>query len=76
MRCRRFGHGEVKGLWFVKVNVLRDHYSINNRETSAWDSWRAAPESQRIVADQDLRLDDIAARPEQPVIDIGPEWMR
>jgi hypothetical protein len=73
----RFGHGDVKGAWFVKVNVVRDHYSINNRETSAWDSWRAASGSQRFVTDQDLPwLDDIAARPEQPVIDINPDWTR
>jgi hypothetical protein len=31
----RFGHGEIKGLWFVKVNVVRDHYAVNNKETSA-----------------------------------------
>src|SRR6266702_3285590 len=30
----QFGHGATKGLWFVKVNVMRDHYAINNRETS------------------------------------------
>jgi Transglutaminase-like superfamily len=72
-----FGHGEVKGLWFIKVNVVRDHYSINNRETSAWDSWRAAPGPKRMVSDQDLAwLDEIADCPERPVTDINPDWER
>jgi Transglutaminase-like superfamily len=40
---RRFGHGEATGLWFLKVNVVRDHYALNGRETSAWDEWRSTP---------------------------------
>jgi hypothetical protein len=39
----RFGHGAVKGLWFVKVNVVRDHCAINNRETSTWDGGARRP---------------------------------
>jgi hypothetical protein len=70
-----FGHGAVKGLWFVKVNVVRDHYAVNNRETSAWDGWRAALTGKRVVSDQDRELlDSIAARPEQPIIAIDPIW--
>ena len=61
----------------MKVNVVRDHYAINNRETSAWDSWRDAPGSKRMVSDQDLAwLDDIAACPERPVAEISPDWTR
>ncbi len=49
-RCRsgeadpmKFGHGEqAVGLWFVRVNVVRDHHSVNGRETSDWDTWRQA----------------------------------
>jgi Transglutaminase-like superfamily len=71
----RFGHGETKGLWFVKVNVMRDHYAINNRETSAWDAWRAAPKSKRVVSDRDWALlDNIANCPEQPLADVNPDW--
>ena len=83
MACRagdcdpdRFGHGKTTGLWFVKVNVVRDHYAINNRETSAWDGWRAAPDSRRVVFEHDRKwLDDIAACPEQPIADVGPDWL-
>ena len=30
----RFGHGDVKGLWFIRVNVVRDAYAVNGREAS------------------------------------------
>lgn len=64
----RFGHGKTTGLWFVKVNVVRDHYAINNREISAWDDWRAAPQSKQVVSEQDWAfLDNIAALPEQAI---------
>ena len=70
----RFGHGKTTGLWFVKVNVVRDHYAINNRETSAWDGWRAALPGQ-VVSEQDWALlDNIAACPEQPIAEISPDW--
>jgi len=83
MNCRaggsdpdRFGHGETTGLWFVKVNVVRDHYVLNNRETSAWDTWRAAPEPMRVVDDHEISLvDNIATCPEQPLIEIDPDWL-
>lgn len=71
----RFGQGETTGLWFVKVAVLRDHYVLNNRETSTWDTWRSAPEAKRVVDDHDtLLLDNIASCPEQPLIEISPDW--
>jgi hypothetical protein len=71
----RFGHGQTRGLWFVKVNVVRDHYVINNKEISVWDSWRAVPKSKRVVLDQDWALlDDLAACPEQPIVDVSPDW--
>jgi hypothetical protein len=82
MACRvgeldpgRFGHGQVKGLWFVGVNVVRDHYVVNNRETSAWDAWRAASEEKRIVAERDLAwLDQLAVCPEQTLVEVSPDW--
>jgi hypothetical protein len=71
----RFGHGATKGLWFMKVNLVRDHYAINNRETSAWDAWRAAPKTKRVVSDRDWALlDNIASCPEQPLAAVNPDW--
>jgi len=71
----RFGHGEVTGAWFVKVNVVRDHYVLNGRVTSIWDEWRAALPSQRVVGpDEVALLDDLAADPEQPLVEVVPDW--
>jgi hypothetical protein len=72
-----FGHGTVTGLWFIKVNVFRDHYVLNGRETSLWDGWRAAPLPNRVVGEQEVALlDDLAARPEQQLVEIAPDWAR
>lgn len=81
--CRRgtrdpnqFGHGAIKGLWFIKVNVARDHFVVNNRETSDWDRWRDVLKSARIVSEANCAmLDAIAARPEQPMINVAPDWL-
>jgi hypothetical protein len=71
----RFGHGEVTGLWFVKINLIRDHHVLNGRETSAWDGWRDAPPSSRRVRDDEISLlDRLAACPEQPLVDLVPDW--
>jgi hypothetical protein len=71
-----FGHGRATGLWFMRVNVVRDHFSINNRETSPWDGWRAATEPQRARRDFDnLPLDALAASPEQPIVEWVPDWL-
>lgn len=37
-----FGHGEAKGLWFLRVNVHRDLFALTNQHTSAWDTWRTS----------------------------------
>lgn len=72
----RFGHGEITGLWFLKVNVMRDHYVLNNRITSAWDEWRAAPLGSRTVNDGDTAmLDDLAASPDRAPVEITPDWL-
>jgi hypothetical protein len=72
----RFGHGEVTGLWFVSVNVVRDHYVLNGRETSAWDSWRAASPSARVVSRRDAALlDDVATFPERRLVEVAPDWL-
>jgi hypothetical protein len=82
LKCRRsdadpggFGHGSTTGWWFLKVNVMRDHYVLNGRETSSWDRWREAPEAKRVVLDGETELlDDLAARPERPIVQREPDW--
>jgi Transglutaminase-like superfamily len=71
-----FGHGAVRGLWFLKVNVLRDHFGLNNMETSAWDDWRAAPDARRLVGADEIDLADyLAAEPALPLIEVCPDWL-
>jgi Transglutaminase-like superfamily len=84
LRCRfgeqnpdRFGHGEVTGLWFIRVNVVRDAYAVNGRETSVWDAWREVPPELRRVSQEDLpHVDRLARRPESPPGDIMPTRFR
>jgi hypothetical protein len=85
LRCRagladpaRFGHGETDGLWFMHVNVVRDHLSLNHRETSGWDQWRRADKAQRRLSDPTLAwLDHLAANPEDGLGHLPePAWVR
>jgi hypothetical protein len=72
----RFGHGETTGMWFLKINLMRDRYVLNNQVVSAWDSWRDAPLSMRIVDDRDAAtLDALAAVPERAFVEMIPDWM-
>jgi hypothetical protein len=60
-----------------EVNVLRDHYVLNGRETSSWDRWREAPLSERIVLEEEIKfLNDLAVRPGQSLVAIIPNWLR
>jgi hypothetical protein len=70
-----FGHGTSHGLWFVRVNVMRDHHALNQSEVSAWDSWRQAVGKHEFVSDieQDA-TDRIARQPEAPVENVTPAW--
>jgi hypothetical protein len=66
----------VTGWWFLKVNVLRDHLALNDREISYGDRWREAAPLFRTVADAELeRLDALAQHPEQALLDIMPDWL-
>ena len=85
-RCRSgeadpaiFGHGEAAaGLWFVRVNVVRDHHSMNNRETSDWDTWRQATAAHRVLSEAEcVQADGLAAHPEAPIVAaLVPPWLR
>jgi hypothetical protein len=48
-----FGHGEARGAWFLRVNLMRDLFALRKQETSDWDAWRSIP-------DRDKGLDDYA----------------
>jgi hypothetical protein len=82
LRCRagidepeRFGQGATRGLWFMKVDVVRDALTVNNRETSSWDRWREAPPELRTVPHDELTaVDSLARNPEQEV-ELTPPWL-
>jgi hypothetical protein len=76
MNARRFGHGDVKGQWFVGVNVRRDHLALHDKATSAWDRWREAPSAARRFDEADLLLlDGLSADPEQALLEAAPSWL-
>jgi hypothetical protein len=57
------------------VNLIRDHYAINNQEVSDWDEWRVAPESARTVGDREASLlDSLANFPEREFAGVTPDW--
>jgi hypothetical protein len=72
---RRFGQGDIKGSWFIKVNVVRDALALNGQETSSWDSWREAPSELRTVSDAELAALDRLARDPEGVFDLVPCWL-
>lgn len=83
-RCRsgeadpvKFGHGEqAGGLWFVRVNVVRDHHSVNGRETSEWDTWRQATVADHVLSDAECaETDELAAHPDSASAEPTPPWL-
>jgi hypothetical protein len=59
--AERFGHGAARGAWFVQVNLARDLSALTKRETSSWDSWRAAGEGYVLDAKARRLADRLAA---------------
>lgn len=53
-----FGHGADGGLWFVRVNLVRDLLALHKLEMSAWDTWRAAPPDSKVLDAPTLNLCD------------------
>jgi hypothetical protein len=57
-----FGHGDAKGAWFLRVNLMRDLLSLNKQEKSDRDGWRMLPaESKQLDAESLAACDRIAA---------------
>jgi hypothetical protein len=83
LRCRAgqddagvYGHGTARGMWFIRVNVMRDHLVLNGSEVSAWDSWRNASARHQLLDEDEQRVTDvIATLPTQAVNTLAPPWM-
>jgi len=62
-----FGIMEMRGLWFVAGNVIRDAAALNNMEMLPWDCWGAmsageGPLSEPVIA----FIDELAALTREP----------
>jgi len=65
-----FGHGESAGLWFLRVNVVRDLLSLVERQTSVWDDWRSSTPASKVLDAATLAVCDRIARETSGVV--GP----
>jgi hypothetical protein len=83
LRCRAaqddagaYGHGTARGMWFIRVNVMRDHLVLNGSEVSTWDSWRNASAGHQLLSEDEQRAADvIAADPAQATRMVAPTWI-
>ena len=70
---RQLGHGRVTGLFFARLNLVRDLLALARIETSAWDSWRAAREEDHVLDDATLSFcDRIASGGEGGAAELAP----
>ena len=53
-----FGIMDMRGLWFIGGNVLRDFAALNNMEMLPWDCWGPAPQSDQSLTPEVLALFD------------------
>ena len=75
LEAGRFGHGQTRGLWFMRINVARDHLALNGVEVSPWDDWRQATGKQRLANEADnAAFDLIAASAGRALWARSPEW--
>jgi Transglutaminase-like superfamily len=72
-----FGHGPACGLWFIRVNVMRDHLVLNGTEVSAWDAWRNTTAADHTLSDDEMQVvDAVAEHPMQITRAIAPPWIK
>jgi hypothetical protein len=49
-----FGHGEARGAWFLRVNLMRDQLALAKQEVSDWDAWRALSAEDKVLSTEVL----------------------
>ena len=54
----KYGIFDLRGLWFVAGNVVRDFAALNNMEMLPWDVWGAMPRRDEPLQDDRLALFD------------------
>lgn len=84
-RCRKadddgtsYGQGNARGLWFVRVNAVRDHYALHGSETSEWDGWRQSIGRFEGVTGDDIAETDalLGQSGEASKVELVPPWKR
>jgi hypothetical protein len=45
-----FGHGDARGAWFLRVNLMRDQLALRKQEVSNWDAWRALSAENKVLS--------------------------
>ena len=54
----KFGIGELRGLWFIAGNLVRDAAALNKVEMLPWDVWGAMPRPDEPLRDESLAFFD------------------
>jgi len=64
---KTFGIFDLRGLWFIAGNVVRDFASLNNEEMLPWDVWGGMPQPEETLGDEALAFfDRLAALTRDP----------
>jgi hypothetical protein len=65
MQCRagvvdpaKFGIFDLRGVWFIAGNLIRDVAALNNMEMLPWDVWGAMPQPHESLTDEQLEFFD------------------
>ncbi|MGP4050721.1 transglutaminase-like domain-containing protein [Streptomyces sp. 2A115] len=67
---------DLRGLWFVRCNVVRDLAALNGVEVLPWDMWGLAAKDEPEVTADDLALLDAAAAATATPAAVSPEEIR
>jgi hypothetical protein len=65
----KFGifNGDLRGLWFIAGNLIRDLSALNKMEMLQWDVWGAMPRTNQQLQDDELAMfDQLAALTRDP----------
>ena len=56
-----FGIGQLRGMWFIRGDLLRDIAALNNMELLPWDGWGLADKDDAALTSDDMALLDRVA---------------
>jgi hypothetical protein len=68
----KFGIFDMRGLWFVRGNLVRDFAALNKVELLPWDSWGLIDRQDDEISHDDLALLDSAAEMTKEEVEFAP----